>query len=295
MKSGGVLAVLCTALALGACSEVGTQKEDPFATLVQRGDGCGFEGQPPCELEEVVVEACTGGNCDDDDDEPECDPYMDPNCGGDPCLYDPTAPGCPGDICTMDPSWPGCSPDPCDYDPTAPECGGGPGEDPPPDEDDDDDKDPCETGNAMVDSAAVQAGFKSLWEKSNFMKNGQVQPESERRERLGWVIKNADGSYSFQEETSPTLTFKPCGIDGASALAPPANAVAWVHTHPYSILENQTKCEGVANNIYGTGPSDADRAQSAAWNLPGIVIDNNFVSRFTKENVAANIDVRCGY
>lgn len=200
--------------------------------------------------------------------------------------------------------------DPCDVNPFGQECtgpygdgggyssgggdGGSGGDGSGDSSDPDAATDPCNTGDPLIDSPEVQAGFDSIWAQSNYSPEA---PQSERREVGGWIIQTASG-YSFQQFTN--VETKPCGID----LPPdgkPANAVGFVHTHPWAIGEKQTSCEPImfAGRAfypeYKGESSNWDDKAAEALNLPGYILDANGITKFDKSGATLARHDRCGY
>lgn len=162
----------------------------------------------------------------------------------------------------------------------------------------------CATGDPIIDSPAVQAGFEDIWKRSN-----PEAPMSQRIERGGWVIRTATG-YAFQAWPD-VWSINQCGIDVPAGTMPPAGAVAWVHTHPYAYREKMTGCESLTLRVGGqlmtvyqdylNQPSDYDGEVSTGWNLAGYVIDKAGISEFVgdpasqyKVRIVERVN-RCGY
>lgn len=178
--------------------------------------------------------------------------------------------------------------DPCYIDPYGTECSGGGGTNPP--ADDGESETPCATGDMKVDSHLVQPGFDRLWAESNYKVNGVIQDQNDRREKMGFIIATSYG-YDFVRNTS--LVSGPCGLDGTVNVPP--QAVAFVHTHPWMVGEAQTSCP--SGGIYFGEPSDDDRQMSAAWGIPGYILDASGITKFSSapnENTDARFS-RCGY
>jgi hypothetical protein len=96
----------------------------------------------------------------------------------------------------------------------------------------------------VLDSPSVQAGLADLWTRSN-----PSAPQAERLEQGGWIVQNADGSYGM----APFIVHSqgPCGINGN--YNPPSNAVAWVHTHPFTTGERMVSCGAYKERDPATG------------------------------------------
>lgn len=157
----------------------------------------------------------------------------------------------------------------------------------------------CNTPDPVVNAVSVQAGFEELWKKSNFEVNGVVQPQSERREQGGFIISTPAG-YAFQSFPSD-WNYGPCSIGCPPGFVPPAGTVAWVHTHPFRLGEQQTSCgevipgSGLYQNYAGKS-SDGDNKTSAHWGVPGYLLDADHIARFTSDEAAADVPFgRCAY
>ena len=109
----------------------------------------------------------------------------------------------------------------CDFEECGDEDGGG-GEG-----EEEDDPEPCDTGDAVIDSPVIQDGFQQLWANSHF----GALPES-RRERGGWIMVDSNGDFQFQAWPLSTPS-TPCSIPNIPFPAP-AGVVGYVHTHPWS-------------------------------------------------------------
>lgn len=157
----------------------------------------------------------------------------------------------------------------------------------------------CNTPDPLVNAVTVQAGFEELWKKSNFEVNGVVQPQSERREQGGFIISTSAG-YVFESFPSD-WSYGPCSIGFPPDFVPPAGTVAWVHTHPFTLGEQQTSCgevipgSGLYQNYAGKS-SDGDNKTSAHWGVPGYLLDADHIARFTSDEAAADVPFgRCAY
>jgi len=152
---------------------------------------------------------------------------------------------------------------------------------------------PCQTGRPEIDAASTQSSLQSLWTQSNY---SPITPQNQRYETGGWILQNGDGSYSFQAFKA---TPQPCGLDVSEPK--PANAVAWVHVHPWSIGEKQISC-GYATYIGGRGfyntysgdASGDDFDTARTWGIPGYILDADGIRRFTGTDAGTRY-ARCAY
>lgn len=191
-------------------------------------------------------------------------------------------------------------------DSASPEGPGGGGETETGSGDDPDPGIPCDTPDPVVNSTAVQAGCDRLWSGSN-----PDAPMADRRERGGWVVQR-DGGYVL-EPYPDDWTQGACGIDPPPNTVPPAGAVAWVHTHPYSRGESLTICTptrfelgGRTYLVYETYqnlPSGEDALTAEGWNLRGYILDKDAITGFLPDLTTTRTDdfeitsqiARCGY
>lgn len=161
------------------------------------------------------------------------------------------------------------------------------------DDPNDPDPDPCDTGDQIIDSESVQAGFEELWNASNY---GPNVPQTERREQYAWIVQTPNG-YALM---SMGIAGAPCGFEGEVSVDPPAGAVAFVHTHPWAIGEWQTTCGNVSSPYLGL-PSSDDVEASRVLGLPGYILDANQITRFdaaegsNQATAVQNQVSRCGY
>ncbi|HEX2202765.1 MAG TPA: hypothetical protein VHG91_05695 [Longimicrobium sp.] len=148
------------------------------------------------------------------------------------------------------------------------------------------------TGDTLVDKTQVQDAFSTVWAGSN----AEARDQWTRRERGGWIVKTATG-YAFQEFTdwrSEACAMVPMS---AAALDSPANAVAWVHSHPFELDEIQMSCKRIDRSTglvtvptYRGVPSrddvrvgdeiNARRSVRGLGKIDGFVIDKDGIQRF---------------
>lgn len=169
----------------------------------------------------------------------------------------------------------------------------------------------------MLDDPAVRQVLWNLWQQSN-----ADAPQTQRLEQAAWIVLNADGSLGMAPFTDLTEQ-GPCAVNG-NMLAP-ANAVAWVHTHPFRRGEELVVCgaykrlDPAGNWIdvigpdgrpdypeYDNRPSADDRAVLEAINdfrkqhnldlLSGVIIDHDRTTAFTEDAAEQPRPFpRCGY
>jgi hypothetical protein len=233
----------------------------------------------------------------------ECDPYQDINwCeddpGDGPCTTSQPSTDEPEEYVGSEACTPGGGP------------GGGDGDDTPA-------ADTCQTGDAVLDDPMVKAGLADLWQRSN-----PDAPQSQRVEQSAWIVQNSDGSYGVRPMTNISQQ-GPCSVNGS--LLAPANAVAWVHTHPFRRGEEQISCgafqrwdsaRGSWVDVLGPDgrpdypeyqnqPSADDRALLSSINrgrktgqpvIAGVVLDKDQTTAFTEKVTAPQTAFpRCGY
>ena len=155
---------------------------------------------------------------------------------------------------------------------------------------------PCNTGDPVLDSKAVQDALRQLWLNSN----PTATSTWSRKEQGGWIVSDGQGGYSFMAFSD--VTFQACSItsaNGSYPVPPPGvNVVAWVHTHPYEYGEWAEACRIRDNNgvgiyvtptYHGAESHDDDivgnnlNSALSAQGQPavyGIVIDNDGIYRF---------------
>jgi hypothetical protein len=90
------------------------------------------------------------------------------------------------------------------------------------------------------------------------------------------------------------VTSNACSFAGDVTV--PAGAVAYVHTHPFTLNE-YVAVPGCALGYYDGLASTTDRQQASAIGLPGYIIDADQIRRFTGTSAPANepVKARCGY
>jgi hypothetical protein len=157
----------------------------------------------------------------------------------------------------------------------------------------------CKTTDPVINAEPVQSAFEDLWKSSNYEVNGVVQPESQRLEQGAFIIQSGTG-YSIQPFPS-SWTYSPCEIVFPQDYTPPAGAVAYIHTHPYTLNEKQVACgevlpgSGLYLNYNGKS-SNGDNETSGLWGIPGYLLDAQHIARFTADQTAADVSFeRCAY
>jgi hypothetical protein len=211
------------------------------------------------------------------------------------CLLEPIVVYAPSDCAT--PGCPGYTDPKFVIDPWSGGGGGGGGSwggyDPYP-------PDPCNTGDAFLDSPGVQESFDTAWKPSNVAGN-----LADRKEVFGWIVQTSAG---YRIDVLGAGNF--CGFDG-EANAPaegPGAIVGFFHTHPYSVGETILTCTAQmtvgGSAVYKGEPSDVDRAASVDLGnalgrgeaLPGVIIDNEGIRFFRGTDLTKDDSVaRCGY
>lgn len=165
---------------------------------------------------------------------------------------------------------------------------------------------PCNTGDPVLDDPQVQAGFQDLWARSN--------PDAEMSQRLekgGWIMQTATG-YTIQPFPDD-WTIGSCGIDLPPDALPPAGAIGWVHTHPFTKGDRNTACDTLTFRLpngqtvtyvqkYENNPSDYDGVASIKFGFGGYIMDKDKITEFIGDryNQPDNYTVtnqvnRCGY
>lgn len=244
----------------------------------------------------------------------ECDPYH-YDCGEDDCIAS-TGPGDPEEATVQ-----GCGPGSGGGDPTDPGegggggGGGGGGTNPPepqcPDWDpncsyEELEPDTCVTNDPVINDPVVEAAFAQLWANSN-----PNAPQPERLEQAAWIVQT---SYGLDIIPWTNADFGPCTISPhVGTFSIPTNAIAWIHTHPFTEGEVQTSCEpigydGNGQPIHGTydkfpNQEDIELAglinESLGRNIDAYTIDQANVVRFlaTSTTTVASYSPygRCGY
>lgn len=157
---------------------------------------------------------------------------------------------------------------------------------------------PCDTGDPVLDSPEMQDAMKDLWEASN-----SNAPEAERREIAGWIVPTS-GGYAIVPATM--IASGPCSMSFAVGDRP-ADAVGFIHTHPYSLREIQYQCPPQRNGqpyeyTGRLGPPDRDAMRTLNAIQPGLgkgyFIDKNGISKISANTRVNRTDARygrCGY
>lgn len=161
---------------------------------------------------------------------------------------------------------------------------------------------PGTPNDPLLSSPAVQEGLREMWNLSNVEAPNIV----DRHEWGAWITHDATtGEYDL--EPWPEGEHIPCQL-AFSGLELPANAVAWVHTHPYATTELQRGCEQTHANIdvaYRRGALPGDKAFARRLNaaIPGLgengyVLDKHGIFKFrasTRDAKTESTYDRCGY
>ena len=142
----------------------------------------------------------------------------------------------------------------------------------------------CPTGDPWLDSPAV----RDVLLQALFEGNANAADRSTRRERGGYIVQRADGSFEAILEP-PTTEDKPCS---RVTTEPPTSAVATFHVHPFLPRINGTggerlpaNCGALANMYYGEGSfgifSIRDWSNALTHGKRAIVIDRSRVYAMT--------------
>ncbi len=149
----------------------------------------------------------------------------------------------------------------------------------------------CPTGDSILDSEAMRNLLKMAWDSSNAFDPVKLN----RRERGGFVIRNASGNLTFRTSFAPSDG--PC--KSANALPPgvsPGSVVAEAHSHPFSGDTLGTgrgeETTGICSTaVAGThkyydattlgGPSEPDFNRGTDDNVPMYVIDKDNIYSFS--------------
>lgn len=166
--------------------------------------------------------------------------------------------------------------------------------------------DSCQTGDPAIDSPQVQAGLALIWKNSNY---GPNVPMEQRVEDGGWILRNPNGSFTFQRFPASWVR-ETCSITPPGPVTPPATAVGVVHTHPFRNGEALTACPPLVTrwgtlvtNYNGATSDDDDSAIAALRLMPGFeqlkgyMIDADGIVTYTGPGAAAQQPrvARCGY
>ncbi|HEY0018041.1 MAG TPA: hypothetical protein VGC13_17125 [Longimicrobium sp.] len=240
------------------------------------GDDC-IASTGPGDLEDATVQGCTGGG----------------GSGGGGTIGDPNDPGGDGGGGGGGGGG-GTRPAPqCpDWDP---DCGY---EEPEPDT--------CVTNDPVINDPVVETAFAELWANSN-----PSAPQHQRVEQAAWIVQTASG---LNVVTWTNADFGPCTISPhIGTFSIPTDAIAWIHTHPFTEGEVQTSCEPIgfdANGqpIHGTydkfpNEDDIELAglmnQSLGRNIDAYTIDQGNIVRFLATGTTTVSSYapygRCGY
>jgi hypothetical protein len=278
------LLALVGVVLVSACSDLPTGALAPTADLdsasvphLDEAEGCvsdGFCVLPPisgpgeCDLW-TSLDWCAG----------ECEE----SAPGSPEVV--SADGC-SDPGGTDPGGGGTEPPPSDCPEWDPNCE----KQPPP-------ADTCNTGDPIIEDSTVQEGFAELMMDSN---PDASQPQ--RLEQAGWIVADGSGGYFVQRWTnSQSLA---CGIVFDEIV--PANAVGYVHTHPFRLNEEVRTCGQNFDGTYpryrgGASEDDINTMKQLAAMLPGskgYILDKSGISIFSETTRVDRRDQRfptCGY
>jgi hypothetical protein len=264
----------CLALAfsgLAACSDLPTAPTSPQADAELSAAGLMGCPRGPGGENCYALPPVSGGPTI-----PACDPWMDANwCKGDQCIM-----GVPA---VNGPEFSGIASCPIGGGPIGGPDGpgtGGPGtggQNPPTTVP----GDTCNTGEPMVDDPDVFKQFKLLWQASL----------AQGVETGGWIVR--DGPNNYRLIPYQNAVFTPCGVDIFEA--PPANLVAMLHTHPWTLTQVH-QCNGAMTVYTGTpSPDDVQTLQQLGLSV-GYFIDHAGVGKYTPTGgERADRLGRCGY
>ncbi len=160
------------------------------------------------------------------------------------------------------------------------------------------------THEAVLESMENEGELVETWQDSH----PNAPDQNLRKERNGFVT-NDNGDYGFVRfEAVGDITATSCTIDGTVSI--PANAVAVIHTHPYSDGERITSSACLAARdydpsrflgpdaemiaTYDSSPNEADRSMAAAYNMPAYVMDKDQIFIVDENGLVADYQ-RCGY
>jgi hypothetical protein len=141
---------------------------------------------------------------------------------------------------------------------------------------------PCDTPDAALNSAEIQAAMQQIWEQTN----ANASDQSQRTEHGGWIIETSNG-FSYQAFGS-TSTTSSCGI-GINEPVPPG-AVGFIHSHPWANGEPMEACGTNRLGQYATYRGNASRddirlARDAERVSPGsgrgYIIDKSGITGFS--------------
>jgi hypothetical protein len=158
----------------------------------------------------------------------------------------------------------------------------------------------------VLNDPVTEAAFAALWANSN-----PDAPQSQRVEQAAWIVQT---QYGLAYVSWTNADFGPCTITPhVGTFSIPANAIGWVHTHPFTEGELQTACEPIGYDAYGQPvygtynkfPNEADIELAAAINtslgrnIDAYTIDQGSIVRFVATSSTAVSTYspygRCGY
>ncbi len=160
------------------------------------------------------------------------------------------------------------------------------------------------THEAVLESMENEGALMETWNDSH----PEATDQDLRKERNGFVTLD-NGDYGFVRfEEVGNITATSCTIDGSVNI--PANAVAVIHTHPYSDEERVTSEACLAKRYenpdqflgpdaetivtYESEPNAADRGMAEVYNMPAYVMDKDQIFVVDENGLVEDYN-RCGY
>jgi len=155
----------------------------------------------------------------------------------------------------------------------------------------------CPTGDSVLDIPAIRDSLRALWQRANYAVD---TPQVDRKETGGFIVLDVGGNYTFQAFQGGVSS--PCGLDFPPDYAPPAGAIAFVHTHQWRLNELQTSCAGITFNgvlvhvNYGGHASEDDEIIARdKWHIPGYILDASGTTKFDGVNQEDRHNDPCWY